>query len=326
MSFPKHQRSQVTVATHEDILRMTLRHVFQALLTVTSALSFAPANVNVIPKGSPLYMSSVSQNEIIRTALKKMRGVSVSVEFKSKDQKSYSDIEILSQELRKAKVSAIFVSNFEYLDQMVKEQKDAKGNFPGPCPIIFNGDCSDEGILCHVIDQGVNGIVCKPGHYRNNESRVQVITEIYSVQDIQNAMDIGCSDIFLIHASGKINEEIQSLLNEIPKESLVIASLDAMQANSNELSQGKELASIGSDNGAKISALLIQGACVGDAEDLKYAQFVVENINKKSSSTFKMTGLTGSSNGHFGSNESGGIASAKWKRVEHERAKSVIPS
>jgi hypothetical protein len=207
---------------------------------------------------------------------------------------------------------------------MVKEQQDAKGNFPGPCPIIFNGDGSED-VLNDVVDKGVSGIVCKPGVYRNNDSGVQVISEVDSVEDIQHAIDIGCGDIFLITASGKSNQDIQTLLSQIPKESLVIASLDAMQANSNELSQGKELASINSDNGAKISALLVQDACVGDAEDLKYAQFVVENINKKSSSTFKMTGLTGSSNGHFGSNESGGIATAKWKRVEHVPTKSEVP-
>ena len=152
----------------------------------------------------------------------------------------------------------------------------------------------------------MNGIVCKPGCCRKDENRVQIITEVHSAQDVQTAIETGYDDIFLIVASGKSCDEIQSLLSEMPKESLVIASLDAMQSNSNELCQGKELASIVADNGSKISALLIQDACIGDSEDLKYAQFIVENINKKSSSTFKMTGLTGSSNGHFGSNESGG--------------------
>jgi hypothetical protein len=298
---------------------MTLRHVLQVLLTVTTVVAFAPTNVNVFPK----QMTDIARKSC-PLHMKKMRGVSVSVEFKTKDQKSDSDIEMLSQELRKAKVAAIFSSNVEYLDQMVKEQQDAKGNFPGPCPIIFNGDGSED-VLDGVVDKGVSGIVCKPGVYRNDDSGVQVISEVDSVEDIQHAIDIGCGDMFLITASGKSNQDIQTLLCQIPKESLVIASIDAMQANSNELTQGKELASISSDNGAKISALLVQDACVGDAEDLKYAQFVVENINKKSSSTFKMTGLTGSSNGHFGSNESGGIATAKWKRMELVPTKSEVP-
>jgi hypothetical protein len=311
---------------------MILKHAIQALLTISAVAAFTPAKVNVIHKqmtgvawkSCSLNMSTTSKNEIIRTALKKMRGVSVSVEFNSKYPKTDAEIEMLSQELRKAKVAAIFSPNVEYLSQMVKEQEDAKGNFPGPCPIIFNGDC-DEGVINSVIDKGVNGIVCKPGCYRKDENHVQIITEVHSAQDIQTAIETGCDDIFLIIASGKSGDEIQSLMSEMPKESLVIASLDAMQSNSNELCQGKELGSIVADNGSKISALLIHGACIGDSEDLKYAQFIVENINKKSSSTFKMTGLTGSSNGHFGSNESGGTASAKWKRVEHSSAKSNVP-
>lgn len=311
---------------------MIRKHITQVLLTISAVAAFTPSHVNVMHKqmtgvarkSCPLYLSTTSKNEIIHTALKKMRGVSVSVEFNSKEQKTDSEIEMLSQELRRAKVAAIFSPNVEYLDQMVKEQEDAKGNFPGPCPIIFNGDC-DEEVIKSVINKGVTGIVCKPGCYRKEENRVQIITEVHSAQDIQTAIETGCDDIFLIVASGKGRDEIQSIMNEIPKESLVIASLDAMQSNSNELCQGKELASIISDNGSKIAALLIRDACIGDSEDLKYAQFVVENINKKSSSTFKMTGLTGSSNGHFGSNESGGTASAKWKRVEHSSAKSNVP-
>lgn len=275
-----------------------------------------------------LHMSTtVPENDTIRAALQKMRGISVSVEFKTKEAKSISEVEMLSQELRKAKVASIFVSDVEHLGVMINEQEGAKGNFPGPCPIIFNGGCKEE-LLDLAIENGATCVVYKPGtHYTPKLNKyVHVISEVASRQDIQNAIQEGHGNMFLLSASGKSNEEIQNILNEIPKDSLVIASLDAMQPNSHEISQGKEIVSWTNDHGSKISALLISNACIGDAEDLKYASFVVENMYKKSSSTFKMTGLTGSSNGHFGSNQSGGIATAKWNRQERQMSlQSKVP-
>ena len=53
---------------------------------------------------------------------------------------------------------------------------------------------------------------------------------------------------------------------------------------------------------------------MGDDEDIKYLQHAIEGINKKSSSSFSMTGLTGSTNGHFGVASHDG--DVKWRRNE----------
>ncbi len=69
----------------------------------------------------------------------------------------------------------------------------------------------------------------------------------------------------------------------------------------------------------KVHGLLIENACVGDEEDIKYTCFAVNSITKKSSSTFAMTGLTGSTNGHFGTmSDNASVENAKWQRVTRQ--------
>jgi hypothetical protein len=74
-----------------------------------------------------------------------------------------------------------------------------------------------------------------------------------------------------------------------------------------EVTLGKALASSGS-----ISSLLLCNCCVNDKEDAKYAQFAIEWITKKSSISFSVTGLTGSTNGHFGDSSHAG--EVKWRK------------
>jgi hypothetical protein len=66
-----------------------------------------------------------------------------------------------------------------------------------------------------------------------------------------------------------------------------------MQDSQAEVSLAKSLK-------GRCTSLLLPDALVGDSEDVEYAQFVVDGVRKKASETFKMTGLTGSTNGHFG--------------------------
>eukprot|EP00816_Leptocylindrus_hargravesii_P002182 CAMPEP_0196818486 /NCGR_PEP_ID=MMETSP1362-20130617/65802_1 /TAXON_ID=163516 /ORGANISM="Leptocylindrus danicus, Strain CCMP1856" /LENGTH=136 /DNA_ID=CAMNT_0042196599 /DNA_START=1 /DNA_END=411 /DNA_ORIENTATION=+ len=87
---------------------------------------------------------------------------------------------------------------------------------------------------------------------------------------------------------------------------IIIGALSSMQQENKELEAAKELKSKG------VTSILMMDAIVGDNEDVAYATFVVNGVMKKKSSTFNMTGLTGSTNGHFG-----GVASTistMWER------------
>jgi hypothetical protein len=94
----------------------------------------------------------------------------------------------------------------------------------------------------------------------------------------------------------------------IPSGSVVVAAVHAMQSDSGEIARGKELKKSG------CTSILVKRACVGDGEDVEYAAFAVIGLTSKSSSEFKFTGLTGSTNGHFG-----GVAAkggTKWRRTD----------
>lgn len=276
---------------------------------------------------SQIGMSTSSSNAsgeatgLVRESLKKMRGISISVGFNPSVDASTSsmDMEILSQELRKAKAASIWTSSLDAVQEFSKEQSTAKGNFPGPCSVIYTGD---ETVAA--IEKGATSVVVEAGSIAKNAEtdnnyEVDLVCKANNLSEINQAVGAGFDYAFLIPGSESdlSSDDLVEMLNAIPKSSVVVASLESMQNDSEEIARAKELASITSDS-AKISGILIEDACVGDTEDLKYTAFVVENINKKSSSTFKMTGLTGAANGHFGSELSGGLQTAKWRRVERQ--------
>ena len=251
--------------------------------------------------------------KITKTALKKMRGVSISVEYVPNSPLSSMDFEILSQGLRKFKVGSIWTTDLEAVTQFSKEQEAARGNFPGPCPIIYNGLSTGE-----AVKKGASAIVLNANSVETGDIEfslgVDVIYSVNTVDEVRKVVDLDKGTGFLIPAELD-NDTIKDILTIIPKNSLVIAFLSAMQSDSTEVLRGRELSSIKSDeSGSGIDALLFQKACVGDAEDLKYTNFVVESVTKKSSSQFKMTGLTGSTNGHFGTS-SDSPENAKWRRA-----------
>ena len=81
-----------------------------------------------------------------------------------------------------------------------------------------------------------------------------------------------------------------------------------MQADGAEVEQAKELKKLG------VGSILVQNACVGDSEDLEYSSFVVGGMTSKASSEFSFSGLTGSTNGHFGGVQARGTV--QWQRTK----------
>jgi hypothetical protein len=305
---------------------------------------------------------------MLKNALKKMRGPSVSIEYTKNtsnnsnhdNNSNQMDLELFSQELRcKAKASAIVYSsmncsrdkdndNNDALEVILKEQQSAKGNFPSPCPIVYsyNKDHDDDEHLQNAIDMGITAIlfndVMDMQYFLNNNNNnnnndddsndVEIICQVNSVNDVQIAVQECGFDYAFLLSTSFTNEIIfqnddhdhdaitNTIVNElhsiIPKDALVIASLQSMQPDSIEIKKAKELIATTSTNTnkLKIHGLLFQDACVGDDEDIPYTSFVVGGVTKKSSSTFAMTGLTGSTNGHFGTLSDNISLDKKWKR------------
>ncbi len=274
-------------------------------------------------------------NGKIKEVLKKYRGPSISVEV-SLHQKTLTsqptsctgssmEMEILSQELRKAKASSIFTSDLHQISDLTNEQRTAVGNFPGPCPIVYNGDVN---FWMDAVEKGATAVVMDTMTLMGNDNlndiddknqhEVDIICRVENINQVQNLLDKGFHYAFIIPSSRVDIEALKEMLNVIPKQSVIIYSLKSMQKNNLEITLGKDVMSlsINNENGSKVSGLLLEDACVGDEDDIKYTSFAVTGLTKKASSTFAMTGLTGSTNGHFGTmSDNASIENTKWRRT-----------
>jgi hypothetical protein len=133
----------------------------------------------------------------------------------------------------------------------------------------------------------------------------EIIWKVESARDIQAVLEhtAGNPTVFLVDVD---EGGLPSFVEGIPTTGLIIAAVDAMQPDGAEISIAKLCKTQG------CGSILVRNACVGDAEDIEYAQFCVGGVTSKASSEFKFSGLTGSTNGHFGGIQSN--SSIKWRR------------
>jgi len=240
----------------------------------------------------------------IQAALKKpSKTMAVGLEYTPEKSQTKGDIETLSMQLRKAKASAVWTSDLEALALIAAEQQIAAGNFPGPCPVIFNGPEED---LEEAVAAGATAVVLGAESITKakNAESAEIIWKATTQEEVAAIVEAGYESAFLIAA----NDEINSIIEAIPQGAAIIAVLEAMQEENEEIEEAKELKTAG------CTSVLVKKSCVGDGEDIEYAAFIVDGITKKKSSQFNMTGLTGSTNGHFG-----GVASSvgrTWLRMK----------
>jgi len=268
-----------------------------------------------------LTQSSIDKLDTIKLALKRPRGASISIEYNPSSDISLSDgdLSILSMSLRKSKCSSIFTSDVSAVKKIAKEQESSRGDFPGPVPVIYCGKELDSAVISDD-DIGASAVVVE---YESADKvdmeslqNVGIIWKVNFIQQIQQLVDMEshAGGVYMLSKDmlpSSIEDDalvLKDILSSLPKSVVTIAPLQSMLPENAEVSLGKHYASLG------ISSLLLSNACVGDEEDIKYSQFVIDGINKKSSSSFSMTGLTGSANGHFGVSSHEG--EVKWRRNE----------
>lgn len=246
--------------------------------------------------------ASQGQASNLKSILKKPSKVlTVGVEC-SKDTK---DISIMSMQLRKSKISSIWCSDLSTLKEFSAEQATAKGSFPGPLPVIYSGskeDCSA------AMDNGASAVVLSADD-TDMSIDAEVVWSVSSLDQVKKVLEAtsDAADVFLVDSSTS-PEEFEAIVQALPKTSLCIASVEPMQPDAAEIEIGKALKKVG------CGSVLVKSAIVGDAEDLPYAQFVADGFTSKASSEFKFSGLTGSTNGHFGGVQASGTT--KWRRMQ----------
>ena len=83
-----------------------------------------------------LVVAAQTAQGLLRSALVSPgKAVSVSIEYSG----AADAIDELSQELRKAKAAAIWCDDVAAVKCFATEQATAKGDFPGPLPVVYDG-------------------------------------------------------------------------------------------------------------------------------------------------------------------------------------------
>eukprot|EP00985_Skeletonema_marinoi_P002695 scaffold1111_cov176-Skeletonema_marinoi.AAC.1 len=136
-----------------------------AMTSTSSCLAFVPQPVPsthcvALSMSSTLFQptqTSLDKLDNLKLSIKKPRGASISVEYsRINNELSDGDLKILSMQLRRsAKAAAIWSSDVESIAKLVKEQESARGDFPGPLPVIYSGSLSDADVVKTVVDGGV---------------------------------------------------------------------------------------------------------------------------------------------------------------------------
>ena len=251
-------------------------HLFVCLASLADAFHILHNSNDVVVK--PVSKCFAVTGEL-KTLLKKPSKTLSSIFEVDAPSLDSGDLDVRSMQLRKANVSAIYSNNLKVMTALAKEQSSAIGNFPGPCPIIYDG----KGTLTDIFDAGASAVVVDVSDSLNTENFENIIYRITSVEDVMTVISKDDSaNAFLITVRG--HDNVDNIIESIPCGSIIIASIESMQVDNAELDLSKTLRSKG------VTSILMEKAIVGDNEDLEYTTFIVGGLTKKKSSTFNMTG------------------------------------
>lgn len=223
---------------------------------------------------------AAARSTLQKALIKNKGAVTVSVELTGD---GFNDtVESLSRELRKSKASAIACSHLNVVATLAAEQATAKGDFPGPCPVLYTGPVGD---ALAAAKAGASAVVLAAKDIDvaaelDGSADVVWLAECTDEIDAIVAAGYGSSSssaAFLVDGQGET-----SIVDALPDGAWVIASLSSMQPDSAEIEQGRSLAASG-----VATSLLLRAACIGDEEDLPYARYAISGVTRKASSTFK---------------------------------------
>lgn len=305
------------------------------MAAILGVLGFAPTLVDAFSgmaltmhrdSSTALFMSTITGGgaPILKSLLKKPSKVlTVGVEYLPPAVLGDDNLDVFSMKLRQqAKVSFVVCADLASIRMLANEQETAKGNFPGPLPLVY--DCSDNqaGVDVEAVSKvGATAIVVDASDEdgakalaKSSSSSDGSIETIWKVSGPEIAKSVlewteETADVFWLDTIE--TETAEKIVEVLPKSSTVIGIVDEpMQADGAEIQQGKNFKTLG------CASVLVKMACVGDKEDIDYASFVVGGLTSKASSEFKFSGLTGSTNGHFGGIQSN--SSVRWERVERK--------
>jgi len=213
--------------------------------------------------------------------LKKSTGATtVSVEFlPTNGELSEVRLSSLSMQLRNAKTASIWVTKDKpaalmRVKLLAEEQKQAKGSFPGPCPVVYNSKVADTSELEAAVSVGASAVTIslsdvgleKAQEIVSSAAQLGLETVVSIKKNGQVDEALKCKpDVFLV-AAEEIEDTV-SIVQALGGDKLpIIAQVQAMQKNANEREYVQKIKEAG------CKAILLKEACVGDSEDLDYTK------------------------------------------------------
>ena len=148
-----------------------------------------------------------------------------------------------------------------------KEQASAKGNFPGPCPVVYYPPLStaDATKIEAAAEAGAQAVVLRSDALQLADivlaSNMEVIWDVRSAEEITDVVGADKGLNFLLPGAEAYEA---GLMSELPKDAVAVASVDAQN---DEIVMGRELAKKG------CKAVIVRQACLGVSSwDLTYAK------------------------------------------------------
>jgi len=215
------------------------------------------------------------------------------------------DVPMLSAALRKSGASAIWASDLDVLSQLADEQSEAEFDFPGPCPVIFNGKSPEAEAA---VAAGASAVVLEPSEHVLAAS-LGAVDVIWRVSDEEELGQLIDADAGGTPPALLLCPPSDALLGALPADAVVVGAVEAMAEANAEVEEARRLRAAGA------CAVLIRGACVADDEDLPYCKWLLKELTSKQSQTFRIGGLTGAANGHFGTGVALTKGVVRWKRA-----------
>lgn len=198
----------------------------------------------------------------------------------------------------------------EDLADFVKEQKSAKGNFPGPVGIVWRGKISDISSIAKAALAGASGVAL-PAEELSDETLVQLIhachaldmepfVEVTDKKHVTTAVDAGarimCIRFTSNAAANFLNYAQVQLRPDIPKECATVATIPGRQGGV-EIEQAQQVMQQGKFDSVLLSTFVV------DADEKmvdRYAAYVMKEVLSKRSEQFQINDVKGFTTSTYG--------------------------
>jgi hypothetical protein len=277
-------------------------------------------SVHANQKGLRLACMAAKKGAISKAFKKPTGALTVSLEYERMETSTYTenDLVVLSMQLRKIKAASLWTPSLSDVAILTKEQNTAKGDFPGPCPVVYYPPLSKakEEDLQAAAGAGATAVVLRPDAMTMADAAVEcgleVIWDVRSPEDIRVVVEAGKGTNFLVAGADVLETDLMAAL---PQDSLTVASVDCQN---DEIRIGREAAKAG------IKSIVIRQACIGDIGwDLRYGRSAIESLTSKANPEFNIVGMSKGSSGD-GRQSYGASAEARAQQDRMSVQKDII--